>query len=121
MKYTEIDLNTQVWCTGFELSRNRKSIVRNAPPFLGHFEGDTYSGYKHKFVPDNCSHQIADWAFICYEFFLTYEEAAEYYNKCLAKAQKDIAHEMAVTIDKLENISKRINEMYVINTSGDCT
>ena len=46
---------------------------------------------------------------------MTYEEAAECYNKRLAKAQKDIAHEMAVTINKLEKMGERINSMYVIN------
>ena len=121
MKSWEVGLNTPIWCTAFELSRNCGSIIRNAPPMLGHFEGDTYSLYKYKFVPENSTHKIARWSFGDYEYFLIYEEAAEYYNKCLAKAQKDITHEMAVTIDKLENISKRINEMYVINTSGDCT
>lgn len=119
MKEHEVSLNTPVWCTAFELSRNCGAIVRNLPPLLGHFDGETYSGSKYNFVPENSIHKIARWAFNDYEYFLTYEEAAGYYNKRLAKAQKDIAHEMAVTINKLEKMGERINSMYVThNTSG---
>lgn len=115
MKSREVSLNTPVWCTAFELSRNCSTIIRNLPPLLGHFEGETYSGCKYNFVPENSTHKIARWSFGDYEYFLTYEEAAEYYNKRLAKAQKDIAHEMAVTINKLEKMGERINGMYVTN------
>nr|DAH55366.1 MAG TPA: hypothetical protein [Caudoviricetes sp.] len=115
MKSHEVSLNTSVWCTAFELSRNCGAIIRNLPPLLGHFEGETYSGCKYNFVPENSTHKIARWSFGDYYYFLTYEEAAEYYNKCLANAQKDITHEMAATIGKLEKMSERINSMYVIN------
>ena len=115
MKSREVSLNTPVWCTAFELSRNCGAIIRNLPPLLGHFEGETYSGCKYNFVPENSTHKIARWSFGDYDYFLTYEEAAEYYNKRLANAQKDISHEMAVTIGKLEKMSERINGMYIIN------
>ena len=115
MKSYEVSLNTPVWCTSFELSRNCGTIIRNLPPLLGHFAGEPYSGCKYNFVPENSTHKIARWSFGDYEYFLTYEEAAECYNKLLAKAQKDIAHEMATTINKLEKMGERINGMYVIN------
>jgi hypothetical protein len=115
MKSREVSLNTPVWCTAFELSRNCSSIIRNLPPLLGHFEGETRSGRKDNFVSENSTRNLACWSFGGYEYFLTYEEAAEYYNKRLAKAQKDIAHEMATTINKLEKMGERINGMYVIN------
>lgn len=118
MKSREVSLNTPVWCTAFELSRNCSAIIRNLPPLLGHFEGETYSGCKYNFVPKNSTHKIARWSFGDYDYFLTYEEAAEYYNKRLAKAQKDIAHEMAETINKLEKMGERLNGMYVSNNVG---
>lgn len=114
MKSREVELNTPVWCTSFDLSRNCSAIIRNLPPLLGHFEGETYSGCKYNFVPENSTHKIARWSFCGYEYFLTYEEVAEYYNKRLAKAQKDIAREMSVTINKLEKMGERINGMYIL-------
>lgn len=118
MKSYEVSLNTPVWCTTFELSRNRSAIIRNLPPLLGHFEGETYSGCKYNFVPENSTHKIARWSFGDYEYFLTYEEAAECYNKRLAKAQKDIAHEIVETINKLVRLRERLKDMYVADNVG---
>ena len=118
MKSCEVSLGTPVWRTAFELSLNCSAIIRNLPPLLGHFEGETDSGCKYNFVPENSTHKIARWSFGDYEYFLTYEEAAECYNKRLAKAQKDIAHEMATTINKLEKMGERLNGMYVANNIG---
>ena len=118
MKSHEVSLNTLVWCTSFELSRNCSTIIRNLPPLLGHFEGETYSGCKYNFVPENSTHKIARWSFGNYDYFLTYEEAAEYYNKCLTKAQKDIAHEIVETINKLVRLRERLKDMYVADNVG---
>lgn len=118
MKSREVSLNTPVWCTAFELSRNCSTIIRNLPPLLGHFEGETYSGCKYNFVPENSTHKIARWSFGDYEYFLTYEEAAEYYNKRLTKAQKDIAHEIVETINKLVRLRERLKDMYVADNVG---
>ncbi len=115
MKSYEIKSKTPVWCTSFELSRNCRSLVRNAPPFLGNFVDENGNGGRSAFISTDCSRHIVYWSFDEYEFFTTYEEAAEYYNKRIAKAQSNITHVIVETTDRLERVSKRLNGMYVTN------
>lgn len=118
MKSYEIKSKAPVWCTSFELSRNCRSLVRNAPPFLGNFVDENGHGGRSAFISADGSRRIAYWSFDEYEFFTTYEEAAEYYNKCIAEAQSNITHVIAETTNKLERVSKRLNGMYVTNDTG---